>query len=126
MPHPDGSPAYAIVGISARRPQMAEVVQDDGQEAMVRGAGLHDQGQDDRELVGLTPRLIGRDDANFGLELLGEELDAECENLALILEIQIEDGARDAATLRDFLEGSVLVTFVDEYVEGLPQNLPFA
>ena len=71
-------------------------------------------------------RGVGGDDEDLALEFFGEKFYAEREYLALVLEIQVEDGAGYAAALGDLLESRVLVALVDENVESLAQYLALA
>ena len=124
MAHPYGSPPHAVVGVAASHPDMPEIVQDDREEAAVGSAGFQHHREDGRKLVGLAAQGVAPDDMDRGLELFREELDAERENLALVLEIEIQDGTGDATAFGDLLEGGILVALVDEDIKGFFQYLP--
>ena len=91
----------------------------------MRRAGLQDQRDDGRELVGLAARGVRTDEVDLGLELFREQLNAESEYLALVLEVEIEDCPGDAAALGYLLERGVLIALVDEDIEGLLQYFAF-
>jgi hypothetical protein len=116
--HADGAALDPLVGIAARRANVAEIVMDDEKEPSVLDAvgdgSLYDRG----DAVAMGKTAVRRDFLQGSFYPVSEELDAEIEDFALVLEVEIEDCPSDSATLGDLLEGRVLEAFFHENIEG--------
>jgi len=57
------------------------------------------------------------------LKLFSKLLDAEIEYLALVLEVQVQDGTGNAALVGYLLERGIRIALLDKHVKGIFQNL---